>query len=237
MWNRFDIQWYLSNKIYKSLAWFPYFHLFVQYLPCMHTYRNNVDRELKQISKVHVEILRWPRRLGGKNAKLVQGFQMKSLDGKRNHYWHSTTRIQILVYPLMWIALWPPLIQSKQLFYMKYAIGTGSVPEQCQRIGYIPSVGFLVEPLLKLPLLIGRFQPRQLLHKLSGSELQLHNESSSKRSESSKLKRSHSSFHSAGTTSCGGCGGCCAAAGAAAAGTDGPPPTASPTFASSSTYP
>lgn len=89
----------------------------------------------------------------------------------------------------------------------------------------------MVEPLPKLPLVVGRFQPLQLLHKLSGSELQLHSESSSKRSESSKLNRSHSSFHSGATTSCGcGCGGCCGCTG-------GPPPTASPTIASSSTYP
>lgn len=40
---------------------------------------------------------------------------------------------------------------------------------------------------------VGLFQPRQLLHRLSGSELQLHKESSSKRSESSKLKRPPSS--------------------------------------------
>lgn len=40
----------------------------------------------------------------------------------------------------------------------------------------------------------GFFQPRQLLQTLSGSELQLHNESSSNRSESSKLNRSHSSL-------------------------------------------
>uniref|UniRef100_A0A182NC37 Uncharacterized protein n=1 Tax=Anopheles dirus TaxID=7168 RepID=A0A182NC37_9DIPT len=39
----------------------------------------------------------------------------------------------------------------------------------------------------------GFFQPRQLLHTLSGSELQLHSESSSNRSESSKLNRSISS--------------------------------------------
>lgn len=48
----------------------------------------------------------------------------------------------------------------------------------------------------QLPM-IGFFQPRQLLHTLSGSELQLHNESSSKWSESSKLNLSISSlFHS-----------------------------------------
>lgn len=69
---------------------------------------------------------------------------------------------------------------------------------------------FLSAPIPKLQLIVGRFQPRQLLHKLSGSELQLHNESSSKRSESSKLNRSHSSaFHSGWTTSCA----CSAAAG------------------------
>lgn len=51
--------------------------------------------------------------------------------------------------------------------------------------------------LLPLPLLFvatpplaceGFFQPRQLLHILSGSELHVQIESSSKRSESSKLK-------------------------------------------------
>uniref|UniRef100_A0A1Y1LRA9 Uncharacterized protein n=1 Tax=Photinus pyralis TaxID=7054 RepID=A0A1Y1LRA9_PHOPY len=40
---------------------------------------------------------------------------------------------------------------------------------------------------------MGFFHPLQLLQTLSGSELQLHKESSSKRSESSKLKRSTSS--------------------------------------------
>lgn len=45
--------------------------------------------------------------------------------------------------------------------------------------------------------LVGFFQPRQLLHNDSASELQLQRESSSKRMESSKLKRSISSgFHS-----------------------------------------
>lgn len=68
-------------------------------------------------------------------------------------------------------------------------------------IAYLPSC-FLSAPIPKLLFIVGRFQPRQLLHKLSGSELQLHNESSSKRSESSKLNRSHSSaFHSGCTTS------------------------------------
>lgn len=52
--------------------------------------------------------------------------------------------------------------------------------------------------VLVKPKLEGFFQPRQLLHNDSGSELQLQRESSSKRSESSKLKRSISSgFHSA----------------------------------------
>lgn len=40
---------------------------------------------------------------------------------------------------------------------------------------------------------VGFLQPRQLLHMLSGSELHVQMESSSKRSESSKLKWSHSS--------------------------------------------
>lgn len=78
----------------------------------------------------------------------------------------------------------------------------------------IPSFCLLRAPFPKLLLAIGRFHPRQLLHKLSGSELQLHNESSSKRSESSKLNRSHSSaLHSAWTTSgacaCSTAGACC----------------------------
>lgn len=50
--------------------------------------------------------------------------------------------------------------------------------------------------LVPLPV-VGFFQPRQLLHNDSASELQLHKESSSKRMESSKLNRSISSgFHS-----------------------------------------
>lgn len=50
-------------------------------------------------------------------------------------------------------------------------------------------------------LAIGFFHPLQLLQTLSGSELQLHSESSSKRSESSKLNRSPSSQSSmAGAT-------------------------------------
>lgn len=76
---------------------------------------------------------------------------------------------------------------------------------------YSPSC-FLSPPIPKLLLVVGRFHPRQLLHKLSGSELQLHKESSSNLSESSKLNRSHSSaFHSGWTTSC-----ACSAAAAAA---------------------
>lgn len=62
---------------------------------------------------------------------------------------------------------------------------------------------FFSAPIPKLLFAVGRFHPRQLLHKLSCSELQLHNESSSNLSESSKLNRSHSSaFHSGWTTSC-----------------------------------
>lgn len=90
---------------------------------------------------------------------------------------------------------------------------------------------------------MGRFQPRQLLHKLSGSELQLHNESSSNRSESSKVNRSHSSFHSCATTTSG-C--CCGGGGGSACGGEargapccccpGGSPTASPTLASSFIY-
>jgi len=55
-----------------------------------------------------------------------------------------------------------------------------------------------LRPPLPAPLpAAGFFQPRQLLHSDSGSELQLHRESSSKRMESSELKRSISSgFHS-----------------------------------------
>lgn len=55
-----------------------------------------------------------------------------------------------------------------------------------------------LKPPLPAPLpAAGFFQPRQLLHSDSGSELQLQRESSSKRMESSKLKRSISSgFHS-----------------------------------------
>lgn len=57
-----------------------------------------------------------------------------------------------------------------------------------------PTVPVVV--LVPLPV-VGFFQPRQLLHNDSASELQLHKESSSKRMESSKLKRSISSgFHS-----------------------------------------
>lgn len=57
-----------------------------------------------------------------------------------------------------------------------------------------PTVPVVV--LVPLPV-VGFFQPRQLLHSDSASELQLHKESSSKRMESSKLKRSISSgFHS-----------------------------------------
>lgn len=59
---------------------------------------------------------------------------------------------------------------------------------------------------------VGFFQPRQLLHILSGSELQVQIESSSKRSESSKLK--HSSLPPS----------------AAAATTTAPPPCASLLF-------
>lgn len=47
--------------------------------------------------------------------------------------------------------------------------------------------------LIGAELATGFFQPLQLLHKLSGSELQLHKESSSNLSESSKLKRPPSS--------------------------------------------
>lgn len=105
----------------------------------------------------------------------------------------------------------------------------------------LPSFCFLSAPFPKLLFVMGRFQPRQLLHRLSGSELQLHNESSSNRSESSKVNRSHSSFHScAATTS-----GCCCGAGSACGGEaraapcgccPGGSPTASPTLASSFIY-
>lgn len=100
-----------------------------------------------------------------------------------------------------------------------------------EKLLYKPSVDFLEDPMPKLPFVVGRFQFRQWLIVLSCSSSQLHMEFPSDRTESSKLKRSHSSFHSWGTTSCG-CG-CCACCGC----TEDPPPAVSPTFASSSTYP
>lgn len=82
---------------------------------------------------------------------------------------------------------------------------------------HLPSC-FLSAPMPKLLFVVGRFHPRQLLHSDSGSELQLHSESSSNRSESSKLNRSHSSaFHSGWTTSCAGSATTAAAAAAATA--------------------
>lgn len=64
-------------------------------------------------------------------------------------------------------------------------------------VRHLPSPDFLEEQTPKvLEFTLGLFHPRQLLHRLSGSELQLHRESSSNLSESSKLNRSHSSlFH------------------------------------------
>lgn len=104
----------------------------------------------------------------------------------------------------------------------------------------LPSFCFLNAPFPKLLFVRGRFQPRQLLHKLSGSELQLHNESSSNRSESSKVNRSHSSFHSCATTTSGCCCAGCACGGEARAAPccccPGGSPTASPTLASSFIY-
>lgn len=69
-----------------------------------------------------------------------------------------------------------------------------------QRISCIelPWIFFFVERLPYEFGGFGRFHPRQLLHRLSGSELQLHRESSSNRSESSKLKWSASSQSSRG---------------------------------------
>lgn len=103
-----------------------------------------------------------------------------------------------------------------------------------------PSFCFLSAPFPKLLFVMGRFQPRQLLHKLSGSELQLHNESSSNRSESSKVNRSHSSFHSGTATASGSCCGGCACGGEArtvpGCCCPGGSPTASPTLASSFIY-
>lgn len=98
-----------------------------------------------------------------------------------------------------------------------------------------PSFCFLNAPFPKLLFAIGRFHPRQLLHRLSGSELQLHSESSSNRSESSKVYRS-SSFHS-GWASGGCCWGCCAGKAGDARWVrccPGGSPTASPPLASAS---
>ncbi|KAJ3641299.1 hypothetical protein Zmor_027811 [Zophobas morio] len=59
-----------------------------------------------------------------------------------------------------------------------------------------PSAAFLPPPHRLPAPAEGFFHPRQLLHTLSGSELQLHSESSSNRSESSKLNLSPSSHSS-----------------------------------------
>lgn len=69
-----------------------------------------------------------------------------------------------------------------------------------QRISCIelPWIVFFVERVPNTFWGFGLLHPRQLLHRLSGSELQLHKESSSKRSESSKLKWSPSSQSSKG---------------------------------------
>lgn len=60
----------------------------------------------------------------------------------------------------------------------------------------LPSEHFLFAPKKDPDPTGGFFHPLQLLHRLSGSELQLQRESSSKRSESSKLNRSPSSHSS-----------------------------------------
>lgn len=110
----------------------------------------------------------------------------------------------------------------------------------CEHMKILPSFCFLSAPFPKLLFVGGRFQPRQWLHKLSGSELQLHNESSSNRSESSNVKRSHSSFHSCAATTSGCCCAGCACGGDARAAAccccPGGSPTASPTLASSYIY-
>lgn len=71
------------------------------------------------------------------------------------------------------------------LLLLLAALATGPMPFPLPRPGPV------------VPLVVGFFQPRQLLHNDSASELQLQSESSSKRMESSKLNRSISSgFHS-----------------------------------------
>jgi hypothetical protein len=62
--------------------------------------------------------------------------------------------------------------------------------------GNSPSAGLLPPPQKVPAPAAGFFQPLQLLQRLSGSELQLQSESSSKRSESSKLNLSPSSHSS-----------------------------------------
>lgn len=91
----------------------------------------------------------------------------------------------------------------------------GGLINKCGGKKHLPSAVFRTPPFPNVLAVIGRFHPLQLLHKLSGSELHEHNESSSNRSESSKLWLSHSSaFHSGGASAC-----CC-------------PPAASAAFAS-----
>lgn len=67
------------------------------------------------------------------------------------------------------------------------------VPKEIPMKVFDPFAAFPGAPLPPFVVDVGFLQPRQLLHILSGSELQVQMESSSKRSESSKLKWSHSS--------------------------------------------